>query len=160
MTTYTVHVPDNVADYLARADRTVFVKDRFSLWGFLLGPLFLLRHRLWFALTAWLVVSAIIITVALKLQVPPGSLLVLSLLMHVFAGVEGNDLRRWGLQRRGFRLVDVVSGLTRDDAERAFFQRQPDLLHPASAVPSATAAGRLSAPASEVIGMFPDGVAS
>ena len=38
MPTFTVHVPSGIVDDVERADRTIFVRDAFSLPGFVFGP--------------------------------------------------------------------------------------------------------------------------
>src|SRR5438045_2317340 len=48
MAVYTVHEPPLRASEAAPdPDRFVFVRDGFYGWAFLLGPLWMLRHRLW-----------------------------------------------------------------------------------------------------------------
>ncbi len=126
MALYTVHVPDHISGLVERADRTVFVREGFSFRGFVFGWLFLAWHRLWLALVAWLVLAGVIAAGWWVLQLPPIALVVMAVLMHVFVGVEGNDLRRWRLARRRFRFADIVSGERRDEAEYAFFFRQPN----------------------------------
>ena len=57
MAIYRAHAPIGL-DPLASADRTRFVRDGFSFWALVLGPLWLLGHRLWLALGVWLVGAA------------------------------------------------------------------------------------------------------
>ena len=153
MTLYTVHVPDDTSDAVNRADRTVFLREGFSVWAFLFGSIFLLWHRLWAAVAAWIGLSCLVAGAAWLLHPPAASVLALFGLMHLFIGVEGNDLRRFRLERRRYRLADVVAGDGREEAEIGFFYRQPD--PPASQPLSASrvVARDMTPP---VIGMFPD----
>src|ERR1700731_1553568 len=51
MATYTVHEPPRPSgNTIADADRFAFVRDGFYGWAFLLGPLWMIRHRLWLVL--------------------------------------------------------------------------------------------------------------
>ena len=153
MALYTVHVPEGGFDPLTRADRTIFVREGFNARAFVFGWLFLLWHRLWAALAAWIVFGAALSTVWWVLHLPPGPVLGIMLLMHLFVGLEGNDLRRWGLGRRRFRLLDVVSGMRREEAEYAFFVRQPEDRAPPPQAASRVVARDMTP---SVIGMFPD----
>ena len=55
MPVYTVHEPPRRDDeLLAHTSRFVFVRDGFHFWAFLLAPLWMLRHRLWLELIAYL----------------------------------------------------------------------------------------------------------
>lgn len=153
MALYTVHVPDMTPDLVKRADLTRFVREGFNGWAFLFGGLFLLWHRLWLPVVLWIAALAVLVGLGSAAHLPPGPAMALGALLHLFVGVEGNDLRRWGLARRGFRMADVVSGARRDDAEYAFFAGQPE--EPAATrAPSPRYVVRNATPA--VIGMFPE----
>ena len=53
MSSYTVHEPPLRAGAAApEPERYVFVRDGFSFWAFLFGPLWMLRHRMWLVLAA------------------------------------------------------------------------------------------------------------
>ena len=55
MPVYTVHEPPRRDDdALGHAMRFRFVRDGFHFWAFLLSPLWMLRHRLWIELIAYL----------------------------------------------------------------------------------------------------------
>lgn len=155
MAIYTVHEPVHASDDVTRADVTAFIREAFTFWGFLFGPLFLLWHRLWLALLAWILVVAAIGGLAFALHVSPLACAILLGLLHVFLGVEGNDLRRGGLARRGFRLADVVSGSERAFAELTFFSRREDAVTGEARGPANWAA--MPDPTPTVIGMFPEG---
>ena len=116
MPIYTVHAAPAEPDSVEQACRTAFVREGFNRWAFLFGPLFLIRHRAWLAVVVacgWLARWA---------DLSPGTVAALVLLVHFFLGLEGNDLRRTALNRRGYTLADVVGGAGREEAERAFFR--------------------------------------
>ncbi len=63
MLTFTVHEPPNPpADRIERADRLVFVKDGFSWMAALFAPLWMLVHRLWWALLGYIVAIVALLT--------------------------------------------------------------------------------------------------
>lgn len=79
----------------------LLLAERFCWWGLLLGPLWLLRHRMW-----WQAVVMLVLMVVLPW---PGALA-----LHVLLGFIGIDLRSGALQRRGWKLEAVV--VARDEA--------------------------------------------
>ena len=48
-------------------ERFVFVRDGFSFWALLLGPLWMLRHRMWLVLLGYIAL-AVALSVVLRLN--------------------------------------------------------------------------------------------
>ena len=80
MAVYSVHMRP-ISEH-PNPDEFVFVRDGFSLWAFLFGPFWMLRHRLWLvlliyvavliALAAALIVGVLVYTLFIRAQdVPP-----------------------------------------------------------------------------------------
>ena len=58
MAVYTVHQPPLKKDEAAPdPERFAFVRDGFSFWAFLFGPLWMLRHRMWLVLLGYVAVA-------------------------------------------------------------------------------------------------------
>ena len=53
---YTVHIKGS-SDEPSAFERTVFVRDGFAWWAFLLGPIWLLWNRAWLALLIWILLQ-------------------------------------------------------------------------------------------------------
>ena len=106
----------------ARADSIVFVKEGFTIWGFLFGAFWLLYNRLWLefivALLAAGGIAAGLVEYGLKPQAAAG---VADLLLALIIGFEGNDLIRWSLQRKRYAFIASVAGRNRLECERRFF---------------------------------------
>lgn len=122
MIIFTVHEPQRPGQTIeARADSIQFVKEGFTIWGFLFGPLWLLYNRLWLAFILTLVVMAGLygglIEFGLKNQAPP----IVDILVSLIIGFEGNNILRWNLQRRGYALLGSVVGRSRLECEQRFF---------------------------------------
>jgi hypothetical protein len=122
MVIYTVQEPGDPAQTIEeRADGVVFIKEGFTWWGFLFGPFWMLFNRLWFELIGVLMAAgcfaALLGQYGMKDQAPT---LVNTLLM-LFIGFEGNDLRRWRLDRKGYSFLASVAGRTLEECERRFF---------------------------------------
>jgi hypothetical protein len=137
MPVYTVHIPPRrlrseasafaspgetaTANQAALVD-AVFVPEGYSRAAFFLGPFWLAWHRLWLEFLAWLVVFLLLASVLGKFIAPFTSFMI-GVVLEVLLGLEANNLRRGRLARRGYRLLDVAAGATRDDAERSFYRR-------------------------------------
>lgn len=174
MSIYTVYEPPLKAHESApNPERFVFVRDGFSFWAFLLAPWWMLRHRLWLALTGY-VILAIALSVALRFAGASTTVtLIAGALFSLLVGFEAATLRRFKLSRRGWTNVGIVVGDDLESAERRFFDAwvnkswaDKSWVNKSWADPSsADGAPRASSPAmgvamarrpsSEVIGLFP-----
>ncbi len=93
-------------------------------WGaFLFGPFWLLRHRAF--IPAALAAAALIAILALTAG---GQLAILLVALALLLGLNGNDLRRWSLERRGFLLSDVVAAPGAEEALARLLARRPEQL--------------------------------
>jgi len=167
MSVYTVYEPPlRAADALADPQRFIFVRDGFYFWAFLFGPFWMIRHRLWLVLALYLVIS-IGIDVGLRAVGGSGSAIMLvEFLISLLVGFEAGTLRRFTLQRRGWRNAGTVSG-RREEAELRFFDAWLRQTPRRNAAPSAAspAASAMAQPpslpeATGVVGLFPEPGAS
>ncbi|MBX6426083.1 MAG: DUF2628 domain-containing protein [Variibacter sp.] len=158
MAIFTVHQPPEHWPEARRGpERFVFVRDGFHLWAFLFAPFWMLYRRLYLVFIGYAVV-AVALNIALLFAHASGRATFLAhALLALLVGLEAGTLRRWTLQRRGWREVGIVSAEDREVAERRFFARwsaehegQP------SAAVSAPGPMRRPASASDVIGLFPE----
>ena len=164
MSIYTVHEPPLKAhESVTEPERFVFVRDGFSFWAFLLTPFWMLRYRLWLALTGYVMV-AVALLVGLRLIGASATVTIIaSALLSLLVGFEAATMRRFTLSRRGWTNVGIVVGDDLESAERRFFDAwvgkawidrssgnvEPRALSPAAGVPVSRRT------ASEVIGLFP-----
>jgi hypothetical protein len=161
MPTFTVHAPPPRKDESVTApERFVFVRDGFHFWAFLLAPLWLLLHRLWFVLFCYLVVT-IALAVGLTWFGAPSSVKTLvTLLIALLMGFEAPSLWRWTLTRRKWKTLGFIVGEDAEMAERRFYAewaKRDDAPAPSAPPPSYTAPVWRGAPApSDVIGLFPE----
>ena len=126
---YTVHEPDPApVDPIARADATVFVKEGFAWLALIVPFLWLLFHRLWWALLGLVIVAVLIAVIPALVTGDPAAARYPSFLVNIVMGFIANDLRRWTLARRGYVHVATVQGANREAAEfRYFANREADM---------------------------------
>ena len=162
MSIYAVYEPPLRAhESVPNPERFVFVRDGFSLWAFLLAPFWMLRHRLWLAFVAYVIV-ALALFVGVRFIADSTALsIVVSILLAVLVGFEAGTLRRFTLSRRGWRNVGIVVGDDLESAERRFFdawvyKTSVEKAHPGpGASPPAWGAPLSRRTSPEVIGLFP-----
>ena len=120
---YTVHVPRDAFDPVAAAERARFIRDGFSWGAFVFGPFWFIRH----GSVIGLAINLALLGGAFALQrlagLNPVVLPGLSLLVALFIGIEGSALLRWSTDRRRFNCVDVISAMSREEAEHHFLRR-------------------------------------
>jgi hypothetical protein len=124
MPVYTVHVPAGTNPVVGGAtDRFVFIRDGFFVWALVLAPLWLIWHRLWWALIGYLAVTAASLVALSQLRAGGGVGLTVMLLIALLMGFEGGSLWRWTLSRGKWRQIDIVVADDEEAAERRFFDR-------------------------------------
>lgn len=97
-------------------ERSVVVADSFALWAFIAPVIWLIFNRMWLEAVA----AVLVLTVASLLAADAGLAVVgiaVSLALSLVTALEGRNWRISALQRRGWRLVDLVES---DDPETAF----------------------------------------
>lgn len=123
MIVYTAHEPARPAQSIEeRADNVVFVKEGFAWLGFFFPPLWLLFNRLWLEFIAALAVASVFAAGAMQLGYGQLSASLADALLMLIVGFEGNNLRRWKLERQGYVFLASVAGRDFEDCERRFFE--------------------------------------
>jgi hypothetical protein len=151
MTVYNVLAPP-IRDGEAAADPLGYglVKEGFCWPALIIPGLWLLFRRMWLVFLLYLAVVVAVIAI--------GNLSGIVLpLAHLFLGLEGNNLRRWTLERRGYALAGIAEGRNRDEADIRFFADWPDVV-PTAATTGNDVKPAPAAPSPEnggIVGLFP-----
>jgi hypothetical protein len=161
MPTYTVHEPlPRKGETTTSPERFVFVRDGFHIWAFVLAPLWLLLHRLWLALTIYVVVTGLLGVAFYLLGVPSSVQALASLMIAALIGFEAGSIWRWTLVRRGWKTLGFVVGEDTESAEQRFFAewaKRAASQPPAQPEPKFATPVRRGPPSpSDVIGLFPE----
>jgi hypothetical protein len=161
VTAYYVYEPGSEAPTVsARADALDFVKDGISWPALIVPALWLIYHRMWIELLVYLAAYAALGWAMSYSQNGSDLLSWVAIALSLLFAFEANDLRRYALERKGYRQVGVAIGGSREAAELSFFrtwlpeqstspkapQRSTKTEAPVRVAPGGT---------EEVIGLFP-----
>jgi hypothetical protein len=174
MPVYTVHAPVTNGAGIAATDRFAFVRDGFHFWAALLGPVWLVWHRLGLALIGWTAVTVVIDVGIARLGASGTAIFLANLLIALLMGFEASSIRRWTLSRRNWRQLDIVVARNEEAAEWRFFDRwaaKQRIINDQAAVdrgappPTRDIPGQAFSrppplPRNEIIGLFPEPGAS
>ena len=100
------------------------VKEGFSWPAFLITLPWLLWQRMWIVLVFYLAVVLGLGALSEFGQLSDRVTTILSFLIALILGFEGNSLLRWTLRRRGFEEIGEVAADTAQAAEMRFFENQ------------------------------------
>lgn len=113
---WTLHGQTSASDERL-AETMAAVPERTSIWALAFPALWLAWHRLWIALAAYLIASAFLFAL---LTTPYWTIgIALGGLTGLYVWLEGAQLRRGALERRGFTTLDLVEA---PDAETAIMR--------------------------------------
>lgn len=169
--TYTVHERGGASGTLAeRADAIAFVKEGFAWLALFFPLLWLLYYRMWIVLAGFVGIIAVMETGLTATGLVDGVAAWATILLTLVFAVQANDLRRWSLARKGYRLFGPVTGPSLAACEARFFdvwlkgQEKRENVTPALAkgkskiAPAANPRPRNndSTAGDDVIGLFPD----
>ncbi len=132
MRAYTVHAAPGHVDDADAPEKFVFIKDGVS-WPALFLPVpWILWHRLWLTLMAYVIWVLLVMWAERLAGEMPAT--VLAILGAILFALEANNIRRWSLARKGWRDIGGSFGDNLDEAEIRFFDKwgKPD---PAAAAP-------------------------
>ena len=80
----------------------------------------MLLHRLWWPLLGYLLLSGAFELVRFVTGADQRLIGLATLALSLLVGFEGDTLRRWTLERRGWRMLGTVTGRTTLECERRF----------------------------------------
>lgn len=103
----------------ARPEGARLIRDGFSWIAFIVPPLWLLWHRLWLAALAAIVVLGLLSALGESRGLGIAGAL-LTLLVSLYVGLEGQSLRIAGLRRAGWTEWGVVEAEDLSDAETRY----------------------------------------
>jgi hypothetical protein len=162
MATYTVHEPrprkgKGAPPATTEAERFMFVRDGFHFWAFILGPVWMLWHRMWLVLVGYIVGLTAVEIGLWAVGASFGMKFTVGFLIALLVGFEAATLRRWTYRK--WTMLGVVVGSDLETAERRFFDAWIARgSAPAPVLENLPPAPSLRMPSVEpgVIGLFPE----
>lgn len=122
MAIYEIYAPERPSSGLDAASGTVLVRDGTRFWALVLPFLWLIWHRLWLALAAYIFFTA---ALAFAMRFGTEAFGALSFLPGLYLFFEGGRLIAWKAERQGRVFAGVVEAPDEAEAERRWFIRNP-----------------------------------
>src|SRR5436309_14008623 len=108
MAVYTVHEPPpKQYEQTSDPERFEFIRDGFSFWAFLFGPLWMLRHRMWIMLLGYGLAIGALEAILHGFGASAGARIAIGVLIAFLVGFEAASLRRFTLARRKWRDIGI-----------------------------------------------------
>mgnify|MGYP000891457118 CR=1 FL=1 len=140
----TIHEqPSPPADRLEHAAGLAFIRDGFSISAAVFAPLWMLFNGAWIGTLVYVAASTLLATLFSVVGWDIRWFLALIAAAHFIVGFEASSLRRWSLERKGWRLLGTVAGRNVEECERRFFDSwlPPQRPDPGTEAPSGSLAG-------------------
>jgi hypothetical protein len=156
MAIYTVHLPPDATTAEQVAEKAMFVKEGFAIFGFAFTGLWLLAQRLWLHAIGYALIFGLIVFAFWQFNLPRMAFGGVLSLLGLLIGLEGHEWIRRNYARKGWLHAGTVSGPSLEECERRFFKdwaaAQGRVVSPV--VTAAPVAPAQPAP-SAVLGVFP-----
>lgn len=110
-------------------EEMVLVPEGFSFMAFILNLFWALYHRIWSLAFLTFAVLTILELLYIEKILPEDMTLILRLVFSLWVGFEANDWRSASLERRGYALVDLVSGANEENAKIRFLDKNISTSH-------------------------------
>lgn len=123
MKTYTIYAPpQDDRPYESRAIEYKFIKEGYSLWAGLFGPLWLLAKAIWVEGAIYFAVliasSTLLHYLGFNATAQSGFFTLANLVFGLFA----RDVERMYYERLGYEMISVINGKSEPDCEARFFR--------------------------------------
>jgi hypothetical protein len=103
-------------------DRVELLREGFTFWAFVLGPIWLLAKRQWLLFFGFVTCAVLARITAGLFGLPMVTVAVAALFLHLMLGYHVNDLRAWRLKRRGYRFAGVLAAESPMHAQRRYYE--------------------------------------
>ena len=123
MREYVVYEPPQMAATREeRAESLLFVQDGFSWGAALFGPFYFIFRGEWLGLLLYIVAGLLFGLVSYTEDARMTWASLLPMALNIIAGFEANEVKRWSLERAGWRELGTVGGRNCWECERRFLE--------------------------------------
>lgn len=102
-------------------DEILFIREGFSWAAFLFNFFWALYHRLWLAASLIFLFNLAISVLEVQHVLSSEQIFIINVIFLIFVGIQGNDIRRHALIKRGYILTDIVCSDSEESAKHRFF---------------------------------------
>lgn len=102
-------------------DTVIPIAEGFSWMAFIFSIFWPIYHRLWSMTIAYLIYYFVVGTLHTWKWIGEFEVLLLHFVFLFLMGATAYDWQRWSLKQQGYILFDIVSGTTKEEALRRFF---------------------------------------
>jgi len=124
--TYEVYIKE--LDEEPLLEKTIFLKEGFSISAFLFNFFWLVYHRVWPLLAVYFAFSIGLKLIQIQFNMGEEFFTIINLGFLFWLGFEANDWRGQTLRSKGYALADIVTASNEFDAQKSFFERNQDLI--------------------------------
>lgn len=118
MKVFAVYVKPKAA---APIETATFVQEGFSLAAFVLNMFWMLYHRIWWVAALVFLFNSAVSYAQIHHFISQDAALVLNISILAVIGFEASDWYQDTLKRRGYILLDIVTGRNLEQAQQRFF---------------------------------------
>ncbi len=118
MKIFTVYIKQESAEPIETA---TFIEEGFSLFAFMFNIFWALYHRMWLVAGGVFLVNSLLSYAQLHGLLSAEGALIVNIGMLTIIGFEASDWYQAALKRRGYILLDIVSGPNMEQAQQRFF---------------------------------------
>lgn len=115
---YSIHLPP---PYSAKGEEPEALREGFNVLAFALTFLWALSYRLWIQAVMLVVIIAVLGATGYLLGLSATGEVIVALAFMIWVGMEGNDWRRRGMERRGWLDGGVIAADSADAALRRYW---------------------------------------
>lgn len=117
LSTYSIFQKEN--------EPTRVVASGFSFWPIIFSVFWLLYHRIWNVLIAVIAVLALLTVISTQFGfINVDQVNLLRTFLFIFIALEAGNFKEYALKKRGYSLVDITTGTSKEDAFRRFLDKQ------------------------------------
>lgn len=154
MTTYSAYLPPSHASGNPQ-DGFRVIADAKAPFALIFPPFWLAWHRLWLELLVYVAISFAVFWFGSQFPNPATS--ILSLLPGLYLMLEGSELIRANLERRGWQYSGIIQAANREEAEiRFLLERKEELDYSAPVTPAKSLLRSPMSTKSTSVGLFPE----
>jgi len=116
MKIFTVYLKENSNPF----EDSVFIEEGFSWLGFVFNVFWLVYHRLWMQVVAFMFILLVVVELKQIDAIQDSVYFILCVGLYAYVGFAGRDFIRKKLEKDGYKFTDIVIAKSVDEAQYSF----------------------------------------